>query len=43
LGLLASWVLDVSSGAAVALSLSAFGVLGPGFRSSVMLDSTRHP
>lgn len=43
LGLLASWVLDVSSGAAVALSLSAFGVLGPGFRSSVMLESTRHP
>lgn len=43
LGLLASWVLDVPSGAAVALSLSAFGVLGAGFRSSVMLESTRHP
>ncbi len=43
LGLLASWVLDVPSGAAVALSLSAFGVLGAGFRTSVMRESTRHP
>jgi zinc/manganese transport system permease protein len=34
LGLLASWVLDVPSGACVALALSVFGVLSAGLRGS---------